>query len=1047
MGILPRYWDDPSIFRLNEKADTAYLIPYSTAKAAAANQRENSAYFTLLNDNWKFRYLPSVHQVTEPFFQTDFEVSGWDEIPVPGMWQTNGYDRCQYLTSPYPFIFDPPHVPEQNPAGLYVYDFDFKPTAGKRYEIVFEGVDSCLYLWLNGEFVGYGQVSHNQSAFDITDRLVSGKNRLAAAVLKWCDGSYLEDQDKIRMSGIFRDVYILEREEACLTDLFFRKSLAADRSAATLTCEMTFRGPQTVELMLLAPSGAPLATRKAEVEGEKTFRFKVAEPMLWSAETPSLYTLEIRCGKEYFCKKIGFSEIGVQDGVVYFNGSPIKFKGVNRHDSHPQTGYVCSVEDMRRDLTLMKQHNINMVRTSHYPNDPRFYEMCDEMGLYVCDEADMECHGSLYAGDMHYIAHDPRFRDAIIDREKRMVERDKNFTCICMWSLGNESGWGPNLRDGALWIRQRDGSRLIHLESAFSYHYPRHEAYADTWGVLDVFSKMYPGIDWLNKEFLPDEKETRPLYVCEYSHAMGNSSGDMADYWEIVYREPRMCGGCIWEWCDHAVETALPNGTTYLAYGGDFGEAQHSGNFCADGLVSPYREVHSSLLETKAIYSPIWLTAEDVTAGKLKLENRYEFITPADLQFAWKVEQNGKTVQDGVLPTYTTAPRTSEIIEVPYTLDGLVGECYLTVTVTTRTATPWLPAGHEVTCWQTALPSVEPTPTLPEYPAVKVSEDSLTVTVTGDRFAYVFEKATGSVLSMTVDGKQWLTEPMRTVTWRAPLDNDRRNVGPWQEIGKGNYRVARQQAGEMTARVTADGYAEVSCRLLLASTGVRPFVKSHTVYRVYGNGLLTVSQVGDIRKDLKHWIPRYGFCWMLDKSADAVSYFGFGPHESYIDKHHHTTMGVYGRSVAEMHNEYLVPQENGSVYNTKWATVTGKNGGWLFAGPAFSFNASPYTAEALTVAKHPHELKPAEATVVHTDYMMSGIGSASCGWFCELQPKYRLEGRELHFALGVMPFAKEDDPFKRYEEVCALLAAAPAVPPLEEKDGHIFGNSLKQDGL
>ena len=616
-----------------------------------------------------------------------------------------------------------------------------------------------------------------------------------------------------------------------------------------------------------------------------------------------------------------------------------------------------------------------------------------------------------------------------------------------MWSLGNESGWGPNLRDGALWIRRRDGSRLIHLESAFSYHYPRHEAYADTWGVLDVFSKMYPGIDWLNKEFLPDEKETRPLYVCEYSHAMGNSSGDMADYWEIVYREPRMCGGCIWEWCDHAVETALPNGTTYLAYGGDFGEAQHSGNFCADGLVSPYREVHSSLLETKAIYSPIWLTAEDVTAGKLKLENRYEFITPADLQFAWKVEQNGKTVQDGVLPTYTTAPRTSEIIEVPYTLDGLVGECYLTVTVTTRTATPWLPAGHEVTCWQTALPSVEPTPTLPEYPAVKVSEDSLTVTVTGDRFAYVFEKATGSVLSMTVNGKQWLTEPMRAVTWRAPLDNDRRNVGPWQEIGKGNYRVARQQAGEMTARVTADGYAEVSCRLLLASTGVRPFVKTHTVYRVYGNGLLTVSQVGDIRKDLKHWIPRYGFCWMLDKSADAVSYFGFGPHESYIDKHHHTTMGVYGRSVAEMHNEYLVPQENGSVYNTKWATVTGKNGGWLFAGPAFSFNASPYTAEALTVANHPHELKPAEATVVHTDYMMSGIGSASCGWFCELQPKYRLEGRELHFALGVMPFAKEDDPFKRYEEVCALLAAAPAVPPLEEKDGHIFGNSLKQDGL
>lgn len=1050
MGILPRYWDDPAIFRLNEKRDVAYLIPYESANNAAANVRDKSAYFTLLNNTWKFRYYASVNDVCDEFYTISYDISAWEEIPVPGMWQTNGYDAGQYLTSPYPFIFDPPHVPEKNPAGLYAYDFSFDPHPGKRVEIVFEGVDSCLYLWINGHFVGYGQASHNQHVFDITDYVIAGSNRLAAAVLKWCDGSYIEDQDKIRMSGIFRDVYLLERQPDGLCDLFLHPELQPDYVTGNLRCELTLGDAvKDVALTLTSPQGDVVATSTVSGSGQLTVNLPVDAPVLWSPETPRLYTLAVQCGEEYFCKKIGFREICVKDGILLFNGRPVKLKGVNRHDSHPEKGYVVDTEDMRRDLVLMKLHNINTVRTSHYPNDPRFYEMCDEMGFYVMEEADMESHGALYIGDAGYISKDPQFAAAILDREIRMVERDKNFTCVVSWSLGNESGWGENMVEAAKWVRQRDPSRLVHAEFAFSHYYPKNtEVVESTYGLLDMFSKMYPGLGGWIDTWLADEKEKiRPLFICEYSHAMGNSSGDMADYWEKFYSDDRICGGCIWEWCDHAMVLTAPDGTPYYGYGGDFGDVYNAGNFCADGLVSPDRVPHSSLIETKNVYAPLAITVGDLAAGVLNVENRYEFIPLSGLELQWSVEQNGETVQSGNFPVLHTAPRTTEAVEVPYSLSRLAGECTLTVRAHTREATPWVSAGHPVYVWQTVLPAAQPATTLPVVPPVAIAEEGSKLVVSGDRFSYVFDRETGMLAQLYVDGRAWLTEPVKAATWRAPLDNDRRMVAAWQQGQTDNYRHPLQQATDFTACVTADGYAELSCRLLVSGNGTRPWVKARLVWRVYGNGLLTVSQNGSMRNDLKAWMPRYGYCWMLDKTADRVAYYGYGPTESYIDKHHASVMGVYHSGVRGMHTDYMKPQETGSVYNTKWAVVEGQNGGLLFAGSGFSFNASPYTPEMLTTAAHPHELIEADATVVHTDFFMSGIGSASCGWLCELEKKYRLEPRDVVFDLAILPVANSANAFDAYEQARAVMATAPVVSPLEEADDRVYSTSVKQDGL
>ncbi len=1030
MSSFSRYWDDPAVFRANEKPAKSYIIPYGTEHAALNCKREESAFFTLLNGNWNFKYYESVADVTDHFYEDSYDIHGWGIIPVPGNWQTNGYDTAQYLTSPYPFIFDPPYVPEKNPAGLYVYDFNFIPKENKEYDISFEGADSCLYLWINGKFIGYGQSSHNVSTFDITNSLRHGKNRLAAAVLKWCDGSYLEDQDKIRMSGIFRDVYILERDKQHIFDIFMHPVLEDGYNKGSLDCDIMLadKVDTILNVSFYDPDGREISKKEIEAIEKTIVHFDVENPLLWSSEYPWLYTVVFNCGSEYICKKIGFREVKIKDGLLLYNNRPIKFKGVNRHDTHPQNGYVVSTEHMKHDLLMMKRNNINTIRTSHYPNDPRFYEMCDELGFYVVDEADMESHGCTYIGDFDYISKCPEYKDAILDRIVRMVEHDKNFTCIFMWSLGNESGWGENLANAARYIRNRDKSRLIHMESHFTQHHEDVDHLENMKDLLDVYGKMYPSIKWLD-DFLNNQNEKRPLFICEYSHAMGNSCGDLNDYWELFYKHDRLCGGCIWEWAEHAIYMKDKDGTPFYGYGGDFGEYVHFGNLCADGLVSPEREPRSSLMEAKNVYAPVNIIEVNLEIGQIIIENRYEFTTLYGLVLKWSVEENGKLVLNGMIENLSTAPGISECITIPYNIKEFKGEVYLNISMTTKSAAPWAESGHSIYTWQGKLPAQQNKVNLPvDIQQLKIVECGSRLEIIGERlktceyFKYVFNKCTGVIEKIIYEDIEILKAPMAFTSWRAPIDNDTNMIEKWQQTRSENYAKMLQQSREFTYTQKEDGTVEIFCQFMFAGNGLTPLVKGELKYNIYNNGMVVISQTGVISSHIKYWMPRYGYMWMVNQEFSEVEYFGYGPGETYIDKHHAAVMGKYKSNVKAMHTNYLKPQENGSVHNTKWAALSKNDrSGILFGSNRFSFNASPYTPEEIEKAKHPHELVPAKASVIHTDYFMSGVGSARVG--PELQSKYRLNGGNIDFRLAIMPFHESTiDKFGIYEQMIYLIA-------------------------
>jgi len=1002
VNFVEKYWENPEMLHVNTLPQTAYLIPYQTKQAANTMKRECSPYFTLLNGNWKYRYYENVSEIQEHFYGQEYDVTGWDSMPVPGMWQTNGYDHAEYITSPYPFLFDPPYVPGINPAGLYVHAFSFSPKENKEYQLTFEGVDSCFYLWVNGQFCGYSQGPHLHSTFDVTEYLHEGANRLAVAVLKWCDGSYLDDQDKIRMSGIFRDVYILERAKCHINDLYVKPLLSENFKSGLIQCGIEFTDPKEFfTVCLQAPDGVILDEQEAEAAQQCNITFSIPQPLLWSAEQPHLYTLTFTVGDELIQQRIGFRRIEIKNGIVYYNGSKIKFKGVNRHDSHPTLGYVTPPAHIRQDLLLMKQYNINTIRTSHYPNDPRFYEMCDELGFYIVEEADMESHGCAYVGDFDYIAKMPAYRQAILDRATHMVERDKNHSCIFMWSLGNESGWGDNLLAAAQYVKKRDPHRLVHMESHFTLHDLKERDYfSEAHDVIDVYGRMYPTFSFLH-EFLEYKEEDRPLFLCEYTHAMGNSCGDLFDYWELIYREDRLCGGCIWEWSDHAIVMHAEDSTPYYGYGGDFGQLFHYGNICADGLTSPDRVPHSSLLEAKNVYAPVSILPVDLQAGKVNIDNRYEFCDLSHTVLRWSVEIDGEEVQKGNIEPHT-APRSSEKLYLPYNLTNMTGEGYVNVRLCLKEDASWAKAGHILYQWQGKLPVAAKKIALPHCgTGLTIQHNDPLLKIEGAGFAYTFHASLGAPVSILYNGTEYLDGPMKLNIWRAPLDNDRIIRKKWEDIGSANYPFVQTKIYDITHTQNTDGSISLRVPFALGGMGQMPLLKGNMLYTVYGNGAMTIAQKVTMRPEISVWLPRYGLQWRLKKDFSSVEYFGYGPQESYIDKHHSARMGHFSKD-ADENMAYLKPQESGSAFHTRWASLKdNQSKGLLFAGEGFSFNASVYTPESLTNAMHPHELCREDAVIVHTDYFMSGVGSASCG--PELAKKYRLEPLDFGFAIGLMP--------------------------------------------
>jgi beta-galactosidase len=998
---IKKYWEDLNVMHVNREKPRAHYIPYGDENSAINRKRGKSPFYQNLDGNWKFKYFENVQNVEDEFYEVNTDTALWDNLLVPSCWQVKGYDNCHYTNVNYPFPCDPPYVPNINPAGVYVRDFNIKElwTIKEKY-VVFEGVNSCFYLWVNGKFVGYSQGSRMPAEFDISSYVNSGKNRMAVMVLKWCDGTYLEDQDLWRFSGIFRDVYLLGRDKAHIRDIFNVQRLSDDLKKAALCIEIDTIGSCEVKAELRDISGTIIAGGTAIINGKASIEMKIQNPVLWNAENPYLYKLFVCSGEEILFFNVGFRKVETLNGIFMINGRAVKLKGVNRHDSHPELGQTIPLNHMKKDLGIMKRHNVNTIRTSHYPNDPRFLDLCDEYGFYVVDEADLECHGVQPAGDFHMLTKNTDWKKSFLDRAERLVERDKNHAAVIIWSMGNESGYGVNHIAMAEWTRKRDNTRLVHYEGAAAHY----NGSPDT-GCLDVESRMYSSIEFI-EEYATNENNKKPLFLCEYSHAMGNGPGDLKDYWDIIYKYPKLMGGCVWEWCDHGIKTSTEDGSEFYAYGGDFGDMPNDGNFCLDGLVYPDRTPHTGLFELKKIIAPIRIEAEDLNEGRIKVTNLYDFIDLSRIKLSWKIEKDGELVQQGEIENLEIEPQESEICCIPYTLP-LESRCsyFLTLSCSIKQNSLWAEKGYEVTFEQFELPVKKTLNTEKKFiPSIKVVEQGQLVVIEGFDFLHVFDLNQGAFIKLTKNNVDFISSAPKFNIWRAPTDNDRNIKNKWMEEG---YDRAVMHVYDAKITDFSENHLEIIADFSLGGYIKLPILHGTACWRIDGTGEVSLKVKVKVREELI-FLPRFGLQLMMPGGNEEVEYFGFGPHENYIDKCQSATKGRYLYKVDDMFENYLVPQENGSRCGTEWAVVSNEQGmGLEFSSPSeFSINAAHYTPEDLTAAGHPYELKRRKETIVNIDYKMSGVGSNSCG--PELLPKYRLDEKEFEFKLIIMPIFKED---------------------------------------
>ena len=1010
--IVPRYYENLSVLHENTMPARAYFIPASRRMDNLVEHREESDRMQLLNGTWKFQYFNSIYDVQEPFFEKDYDTENFDEIQVPSVWQMAGYDTHQYTNIRYPFPFDPPYVPQDIPCGTYAHTFVYhKDENAPKAFLNFEGVDSCFYVWINGSYVGYSQVSHMTSEFDITDLLRDGENSIAVLVMKWCDGSYLEDQDKFRMSGIFRDVYILKRPKQAISDYHIKTRI--EDMLAKVEIEMKFYSPLNVKISIEDRNGAVVALGSIAEEG--TAVLEIASPELWNTENPYLYKLILETENEVIVDHIALRKIEIKDQVIYLNGQKIKFRGVNRHDSDPVTGFTINLEQITTDLTLMKQHNFNAIRSSHYPNAPFFYEMCDKYGFMVIDEADIEAHGPFMIyrkEDTDYnrfkrwnekIADDPVWEEAIVDRVKLMVERDKNRFCIVMWSMGNESAYGCNFEKALEWTKNFDPDRITQYESARYRNYDETYDYSN----LDVYSRMYPALSEI-QEYL-DKDGSKPFLLVEYCHSMGNGPGDFEDYFQMIQDNDKMCGGFVWEWCDHAIaHGTAENGKTIYAYGGDHGEEIHDGNFCMDGLVYPDRTVHTGLLEYKNVYRPARVISYDKESGELVLHNYMDFDDLKDyVKISYELTQDGLVISKGILPEFSVAPhgegKTNLKINVPEN-----GKCYLKFIYHLKKELPLLDEDHilgfdeievsqkDAKC-QLAEKWVEKTVTDSE---LQVSEDDTQIHIKGREFAYTIDRRTALFTEMKFAGREYLNHPMELNIWRAPTDNDMYIKSEWK---KAHYDKAYTRAYTTEVVQGKHGVKITSHASVVAET-VQKILDVTITWKIEAAGKID-ADIAVTKDDEFPDLPRFGVRMFLDKKLSAVRYFGMGPQESYCDKHQAASHGLYRANVGDLHEDYIRPQENGSHYDCEYVELNNSRYGIVVSAEnAFSFNASYYTQEELEKKTHNYELIESDSVVFCVDYALNGIGSNSCGPV--VLEQYRFDDVLFRFQFTLIPYVK-----------------------------------------
>ena len=1010
--IVPRYYENLSVLHENTMPARAYYIPASRRMDNLVEHREESDRMQLLNGTWKFQYFNSIYDIQDSFFEKNYDTENFDEIQVPSVWQMAGYDTHQYTNIRYPFPFDPPYVPQDIPCGVYVHTFEYsRDEKAPKSFLNFEGVDSCFYVWINGSYIGYSQVSHMTSEFDVTDVLQDGTNTVAVLVMKWCDGSYLEDQDKFRMSGIFRDVYILKRPKQAISDYHIKTRI--EDMLAKVEIEMKFYSPLNVKISIEDRNGAVVALGSIAEEG--TAVLEIASPELWNTENPYLYKLILETENEVIVDHIALRKIEIKDQVIYLNGQKIKFRGVNRHDSDPVTGFTISLEQLTTDLTLMKQHNFNAIRSSHYPNAPFFYEMCDKYGFMVIDEADIEAHGPFIIyrkEDTDYnrfkrwnekIADDPVWEEAIVDRVKLMVERDKNRFCIVMWSMGNESAYGCNFEKALEWTKNFDPDRITQYESARYRNYDETYDYSN----LDVYSRMYPALSEI-QEYL-DKDGSKPFLLVEYCHSMGNGPGDFEDYFQMIQDNDKMCGGFVWEWCDHAIaHGTAENGKTIYAYGGDHGEEIHDGNFCMDGLVYPDRTVHTGLLEYKNVYRPARVISYNKESGELVLHNYMDFDDLKDyVKISYELTQDGLVISKGILPEFSVAPhgegKTNLKINVPEN-----GKCYLKLIYHLKKELPLLDEDHilgfdeiEVSKEDTKCKLAEKwIPKTVVDSELQVNENDTQIHIKGREFAYTIDKRTALFTEMKFAGREYLNHPMELNIWRAPTDNDMYIKSEWK---KAHYDKAYTRAYTTEVVQGKHGVKITSHASVVAET-VQKILDVTITWKIEAAGKID-ADIAVTKDDEFPDLPRFGVRMFLDKKLSAVRYFGMGPQESYCDKHQAASHGLYRADVGDLHEDYIRPQENGSHYDCEYVELNNSRYGIVAsAEKAFSFNASYYTQEELEKKTHNYELIESDSVVFCVDYALNGIGSNSCGPV--VLEQYRFDDVLFRFQFTLIPYVK-----------------------------------------
>ena len=1017
-------WENEKIFGINKEPTHVTYIPYADAGEALRDVPAESPYYRSLDGDWKFNWVKQPSERPMDFYRVDFDDAAWKTIPVPCNVEMQGYGTPIYTNFIYPFKPDPPRVinpapadwtvsKEPDPVSSYRRTFEVPaPWDGKEVFIHFNGVQSAFYIWVNGQKVGFSENSMSPAEFNITPYVRSGRNLVAVEVYKYSAGSYLEDQDMFRFSGIFRDVYVYAAPRVRVRDYFLESSLSPDFSSAVFSVRVSLKNEgsappasRTLEVRLRRPdgtwvNGAVFASKTVALGTETTIRLSgaVNHPLLWSAEEPSLYkaVLVLKDGtghvEEVLGSEFGFRKVEIRDSRLLVNGRPVLLKGVNRHEVDPRYGKTVPLETMLRDIRLMKQYNINTVRTCHYPDDPEWLKLCDEYGLYVIDEANLETHGM-----EDQLTRDTNWQAAYIDREVRLVERDKNHPSVIIWSMGNESWGGVNFVAGRAAIRSLDLSRPIHYEGQNE--------------VADIESVMYPSVSELAKE--GQKASPKPYFMCEYAHAMGNAVGNLKEYWDVIQSHPRLIGGCIWEWVDQGVNKPVPGdttGKTFFAYGGDFGDMPNDGTFSIKGLVTSDRQVKPELEEVKRVYQYVTFRPKDLLAGKVTVANRYAFTNLDKYDLSWSLAEDGKVIQSGMLPALHLPPGRSADITIPYrgpvTTPG--AEYWLNIDLTLREDAPWAKKGHIVAGAQMKAPF--PTPPRPslsmeEVAPMRIEDSAAAVTVHGNAFTVSFDKGSGNISSLVYNNRIILRGAENGPAfnlYRATMDNDRtKERGPYLEWEKAGYDSLTYTLKSFTVEDKQEKSVSVNT---VTDWAARSGFAGTTVvrYTVYGNGYIRVDasfKPGPTGLA----IPRLGLRMMLDRGLENVEWYGRGPHENYSDRKESAAFGQYRRSVTQMEEPYERPQGMGNREDVRWVKVCDENGDGVFirARSPLSFTALHFTDQDLRKAKHLYQLTPRPETVLSLDYAQQGLGNASCG--PDQLPPYKIPFAPATLSFDIRP--------------------------------------------